>query len=66
MSSNLHSDEKEVIGYDFEQVLLVLAQQHQPKGRIVDCESKETFAVGPAGETMVAWLRWGKREMSIL
>lgn len=64
--TDLYSNEKEVVGYDLEQVLFVLAQQHQPKGRVVDREPEETLAVGPAGEPVVPGLGRCKGKMSIL
>ena len=64
----LHSDEQEIVWDDFEQVLFVLAEQHQPEDGLVDGEAEEALAVRPAGEPVIAGLARGRRQsdMSIL
>lgn len=54
----LHPHQEEIVGDDLEQVLLVLAEQHQPEGGVVDGEPEEALTVGAAGEPVVPGLGW--------
>jgi hypothetical protein len=65
---HLHAHEKEIVRDDFEQVLFVLAEEHQPEDGLVDGEAEEAFAVGAASEPVKAGFarRWSQCDMSIL